>query len=86
MLLESNGIASFAAKGTTFIKGTLLFLNTGSGGAAPPVAQMTKTQHVDSTYSAKVGWMYPSPNPLLSIVSRATTHQPFAGANKGVQL
>lgn len=86
MLLESNGIASFQAKGTTFVKGSLLFLNTGSGGAASPVSQMIKTQHVDSTYSNKVGWMYPSPNPLLSLVSRAPTHQPFAGANKGVQL
>lgn len=86
MLLESNAVASFSAKATTFVKGGLLFLNTGSGGTAPPVPQMDKTKHEDSQYSNKVGWMYPSPNPLLSIVSRITTHQPFPGANKGVQL
>lgn len=86
MTLESTAVASFASKGTTFVKGTLLFLNTGSGGTSLPVPQMPKVNHVDTAYSQKVGWMYPSPEPLISIVSRATTHQPFVGANKGVQL
>jgi hypothetical protein len=86
MTLESNAPASFASKTTTFVKGTLLFLNTGSGGTPSVVKQMPKTNHVDSVYSQKVGWMYPSPDPLLSIVSRATTHQPYYAANKGVQL
>lgn len=86
MLLESAGIASISAKGPTFIKGLPIFLNTGSGGAAPPVSQLNKTDHIDSAYSQKVGWMYPAPNKLYSVVSRLPTHQPFAGANKGVQL
>lgn len=86
MTLESTAAATFTSKSTAYVKGALLFLNTGSGGTASTVKQLSKTNHIDTVYSQNVGWMYPSPSPLLSIVSRATTHQPFVGANKGVQL
>jgi hypothetical protein len=86
MTLESNAPANFASKTSTFITGKPIFLNTGSGGTPAVVNQLSKTNHIDTEYSQKVGWMDPSYNPLFSIVSRLTTHQPFVGANKGVQL
>jgi hypothetical protein len=86
MTLESNAPANFASKTSTFITGKPIFLNTGSGGTPAVVNQIDKTRHIDTYYSQKVGWMNPSPNPFFSIVSRATTHQPYIGANKGVKL
>lgn len=86
LTLDSQATASLSSKTATFIKGKTLFLNTGSGGSALSVKQIPKTEHEDAQYDSDVGWMFPSSSKLFSIVSRATTHQPFIGANKGVQL
>ena len=86
MNLKSGGAASFNAGGSNFINGSPILLNTGSYSAPKQVDPITKIQHKDTVFSTNVGWMYPGPNPLLSIASRVTTHQPFPGANLGVDL
>ena len=86
MTLESTAPASFSSKTITFVKGKMLMLNTGSAGTPATVKQMTKSPYEDTVYDPDVGWMNPAPNPLFSIVSRITAHQPYAYANKGVAL
>lgn len=87
MSLASSGDSSFASSTTTYINGSKINLNTGASGTVPgKVVEIPKTVHVDTTFSQKKGWMNPSPNPLLSIGSRAPAHMPWAAANKGVDL
>jgi hypothetical protein len=87
MALASKGEASIASSGTTYLNGTKINLNTGSASTTPEeVKLITKSNHPDTTYSTSKGWMYPSPDALLSVTSRAPTHQPYIGAGKGVDI
>lgn len=85
--LASSGAASLAASGSAFINGSKVNLNTGNPGTTPAaVPVMPKTNHPDTGFSVDKGWIYPSPNTLLSVTSRAPTHQPFVGSGKGVDV
>jgi uncharacterized protein YoxC len=86
MGLTASGDAGFTASGTAFIEGAKVNLNTGSGPAASEVTVMPKTNHPDTAYSTEKGWIYPAPEALLSITSRAPAHQPWIGAGKGVDV
>lgn len=86
MGLTASGDAGFTASGTAFIEGAKVNLNTGSGPAAAEVTVMPKTNHPDTAYSTEKGWIYPAPEALLSITSRAPAHQPWIGAGKGVDI
>jgi hypothetical protein len=85
MSLSSKGDSSFASAGINYQNGRKVHLNTGSSSTVPKtVSEITKTNHIDTTFSQNVGWMNPSPNPVTSITSRAPAHMPWAAANKGV--
>lgn len=85
MSLASNGDSSFVSAGINYQNGRKIHLNTGSSGTVPQtVAEITKINHIETTFSQNVGWMNPGPNPLTSITSRAPAHMPWAAANKGV--
>lgn len=87
MALSSGGTAGFASGTFTFINGKKINLNTGASPLTPAkVEEMTKISHIDTIFSQSKSWMNPSPEPLLSIASRVTAHQPYAGANKGVDV
>ena len=86
MNLKSGGAASFNAGGSNFINGSPILLNTGAYPGPKQVDPIDKKDHKDTVFSTEVGWMYPAPNPVISIASRVTTHQPFPGANLGVDL
>lgn len=86
MSLKSGGNAGFNSGGVNFINGSFINLNTGVGPAPDTVDPITKNNHKDTIYSQQVGWTTPGPNPLVSITSRATTHQPYAAANLGVDI
>lgn len=87
MSLFSTGNSSFTSDATNYIVGSKVHLNTGNTGAIPEVVNVIpKINHVDTTFSQTVGWMNPSPNPLLSVASRAPAHMPWVGANKGVDV
>jgi hypothetical protein len=84
--IESQGNSNYKSGGINYIRGKKIHLNTGDGPAADTVPKASFKNHKDTSYSEKVGWIQPSPNPLLSIVTRAPTHQPWDGANKGVDV
>ena len=86
MSLNSSGESSFASSSTTFINGSKINLNTGSAGLVPQEVKPIPTiAHTDALFDSGKGWLA-SPGSLLSIVSRAPTHQPYAMANKGVDV
>lgn len=85
--LASGSSASLASSGSTYINGGKVNLNTGQSGTTPAtVPVITKTNHLDTAFSTAKGWMYPSPSALISVASRAPTHQPWAEAGKGVDI
>ena len=85
--LASSGAASLAASGAAYLNGSKVNLNTGNTGTTPQaVPVIPKTNHPDTGYSADKGWIYPAPDALLSVTSRAPTHQPFVGSGKGVDV
>lgn len=87
MSLFSLGNSSFASDAITYINGKKIHLNTGRTSTVPQAVDIIpKINHVDTTFSQTVGWMNPSPNPLLSVTSRAPAHMPWAAANKGVDV
>lgn len=86
MSLQSIGSSSLMSFGTNYINGIQVKLNSGIGPTSASVPVIDKTSFDDTIYSSRVGWMYPSPKPLLSITSRVTTHFPFKYANTGINL
>jgi hypothetical protein len=84
--IESEGNSNYSSKGTNYIVGKPIHLNTGSGPAADSVPKASFRNHKDATYSEEVGWMQPAKEPLISITTRTPTHQPWDAANKGVDV
>ena len=86
MSFKSGGEASFASQNTTYINGSKINLNTGSAGVVPQeVKPLTRVAHTDTLYDATKGWAA-APGALVSIVSRAPAHSPWASANQGVDV
>ena len=86
MSFKSGGEASFASQNTTYINGSKINLNTGSAGVVPQeVKPLTRVAHTDTLYDATKGWAA-APGALISIVSRAPAHSPWASANQGVDV
>lgn len=83
---SSGGAWSHLAGATATIQAPKIDLNPGSAPSAPEVPAITKTKHTDTINSPTVGWMNPSPNPLVSITNRAPSHQPWVGSGKGVNV
>lgn len=84
--IDSQGNSNYSSKGTNYITGKPIHLNTGKGPEADSVPKTGFRSHKDAVFSQTVGWMQPSPDPLVSIVTRAPTHQPWEGSNKGVDV
>ena len=86
MSFKSSGEASFASQSVTYINGSKINLNTGSSGTVPQVVKpLTRVAHTDTLYDATKGWAA-APGALISIVSRAPAHSPWASANQGVDV
>jgi hypothetical protein len=86
MSFKSSGEASFASQSATYINGSKINLNTGSSGTVPQVVKsLTRVAHTDTLYDATKGWAA-APGALISIVSRAPAHSPWASANQGVDV
>lgn len=87
LAMLSGGTAGFGSSGGTYLNGKKIYLNTGNSGTTPgEVPVIPKVNHPDTTYSTEKGWMYPSPHALLSVTSRAPTHQPWIASGKGVDV
>lgn len=86
MSLQSGGSSSVRSSGANYINGSEVRLNSGTGPSSDSVPVLDRTKFDDTIYSNRVGWMYPSPDPLLSVASRVTTHFPYKYANTGVNI
>jgi len=86
MSFESGSDASFASKNLTYINGSKVNLNTGSTGTVPKVVPPIPIQaHTDTLFDAIKGYAA-APGKLLSIVSRAPAHAPWANWGQGVDV
>ena len=86
MSLDSGGEASVKSAAITYINGSKVNLNTGSAGLVPavvkPIPQIAQT---DTLYDDTKGYAA-APGKLLTIVSRAPAHSPWANAGQGVDV
>jgi len=86
MSLSSAGDASIASSGLAYVNGSKINLNTGSSSLVPEqVKSLPRMAHTDTLNDAVKGWAA-APGKLLSIVSRAPAHSPWASANQGVDV
>lgn len=77
---------SYASKSTMYINGEKINLNTGSASTVPQeVKPLPIVAHTDSLFDSVKGWAA-APGKLLSIVSRAPAHAPWAMAGQGVDV
>ena len=85
--LYSDGEASLASSGTTYVTGpSAVNLNTGSASLVPAVvAPIPIMAQTDTLFDKAKGWAA-APGKLLTIVSRAPAHSPWANANQGVDV
>ena len=86
MSMSAGGEGSYASGGIMYINGSKINLNTGSTSVVPAVVpKIPIVAHTDTLFDATKGWAA-SPGYLLSIVSRAPAHSPWASANQGVNV
>jgi hypothetical protein len=86
MSFASGADASFYSDVVTYINGSKINLNTGASSLVPQeVKPLPITAHTDTLNDATKGWAA-APGKLLSIVSRAPAHAPWASANQGVDV
>jgi len=86
MSMGAGGSGSYASSGDMFINGSKVNLNTGQTSTAPEVvAPLPTVAHTDTLFDSVKGWAA-APAKLLSIVSRAPAHAPWANANQGVDV
>ena len=86
MSFKSAGDASLASSVNTYINGSKVNLNTGESSLIPQnVKPFTTVAHTDTLFDKAKGWAA-APAALLSIVSRAPAHAPWAAANQGVDV
>jgi len=86
MSMESAGQASFVSASTTFINGSPINLNTGSTSTTPQsIDSIPIIAQTDTLFSDSKGWAA-APGKLLTIVSRAPAHTPWANAGQGVDV
>jgi hypothetical protein len=87
MGLQSAGESGINSAGTLHMNGSKININSGTKGPSPAtVPKITKTNHVETTFSKAKGWMFPAPEGLSSVTSRAPTHQPWIGSGSGVNV
>jgi hypothetical protein len=84
--LQTGGEIGITAGGVAAIVGSKVNLNSGAGPQAPDVPAQSRTNHIDTSYTTEKGWITPSPQELISVVSRAPAHQPWVGSGTGVNV
>jgi len=85
MSLGSGDTASFASGGTTFINGSKINLNTGSGPKPDAVGPIVDKLATDTLFTSPQGYLA-APAILKTITSRAPAHAPWANANQGANV
>jgi hypothetical protein len=86
MSMGAGGEGSYASGGIMYVNGSKINLNTGSTSVTPAeVPKPPLNAHTDTLFDKDKGWLA-APGYLLSIVSRAPAHSPWASANQGVDV
>jgi hypothetical protein len=86
MSFASGADSSFYSDAITYFNGSKINLNTGASSLVPQeVKPLPLVAHTDTLNDAVKGWAA-APGKLLSIVSRAPAHAPWASANQGVDV
>jgi len=86
MSFASGSDSSFYSDAITYFNGSKINLNTGASSLVPQeVKPLPVVAHTDTLNDATKGWAA-APGKLLSIVSRAPAHAPWASANQGVDV
>jgi len=86
MSMNSEGEGSYASSGTMYVNGAVVNLNTGSSSTvAAEVPPIPVVAHTDTLFDSVKGYAA-APGKLLSIVSRAPAHAPWASAGQGVDV
>ena len=86
MSMASSGEASYLSDSLTYINGSNVNLNSGFASSVPAeVKPIVQVPHTDTLFDASVGWAA-APCNLLSIVSRAPAHSPYAMAGLGTDV
>ena len=86
MSFASADDSSFYSDAITYFNGSKINLNTGASSLVPQeVKPLPVTAHTDTLNDSTKGWAA-APGKLLSIVSRAPAHAPWASANQGVDV
>ena len=86
MSMGAGGSGSYASTGDMYINGSKVNLNSGETSTTPEVvAPLATIAHTDTLFDKIKGWAA-APAKLLSIVSRAPAHAPWANANQGVDV
>lgn len=86
MSFASQDDASLASTSITYINGSKINLNTGATSTIPKQVEPIVIQaHTDTLYDSSRGFLA-APGKLLSIVSRAPAHTPWANAGQGVDV
>ena len=84
--IKSAGEVGVTAGGAAFVTGSKVNLNTGSAGFVPgEVKPIPIVAHTDTLFDSTKGWAA-APAKLLSVVSRAPAHSPWASAGQGVNV
>ena len=86
MSMASAGEASYLSSTTTYINGSKINLNSGTAGLVPQdVKPIPLVAHTDTLFDDEKGFAA-APGKLMSIVSRAPAHSPWASAGQGVDI
>jgi hypothetical protein len=86
MSMAAGGEGSYASANDMYINGSKIYLNTGATSVTPAeVPLIPQTAHTDTLGDAKKGFAA-APGLLLSIVSRAPAHAPWASSGQGVDV
>jgi hypothetical protein len=84
--IGAGGDGSFAAGGIAYINGKNVNLNTGQTGTQPQaVKSIPLVAQTDTLHDATKGFIA-APAKLLTVVSRAPAHMPWANAGQGVNV
>ena len=82
--IDGTTTTSVSSDGPTVVNGSTVELNTRGKVPGTPASRCVRTKLADVEHTAN-GWVS-TPSKLDSIVTRAPTHEPFAGHNLGVVM
>lgn len=86
MSMSSTGEASYLSATTMYINGSIINLNSGAAGLIPAaVMPIPIVAHTDTLFDNVKGFAA-APGKLMSIVSRAPAHSPWASAGQGIDI